>query len=258
MQVQPLELGIASRRRAASPENYERRMQSRQRLDVKLIDFAEPGDACRRRRIIAGIVDSDDAPAGAGGKQELGDVRAQTHDSRKLRGCIGRAGRTPRHCKSRDRGTRNGTKTQWRRMCMMAWTIMGSLGKRGLNELFQHLDRLKSDSILGLMAKFRADTFSQKVDLGVGVYRDLSGNTPVLPSVRRAEQLILASQTTKILRGRGRPRGIQLRSGRTRSRRLPPGSPRAARAHVQRPADAEHCASAPSSFAPPLRPRRCT
>jgi aspartate aminotransferase len=80
---------------------------------------------------------------------------------------------------------------------MMAWTIMGSAGERGLNELFQHLDRLKSDSILGLMAKFRADTFSQKVDLGVGVYRDLSGNTPVLPSVRRAEQLILASQTTK-------------------------------------------------------------
>ena len=74
---------------------------------------------------------------------------------------------------------------------------MGSAGKRGLTELFQHLDRLKSDSILGLMAKFRADTFSQKVDLGVGVYRDLSGNTPVLPSVRRAEQLILASQTTK-------------------------------------------------------------
>jgi aspartate aminotransferase len=63
--------------------------------------------------------------------------------------------------------------------------------------LFENLDRLNSDSILGLMANFRADAFSQKVDLGVGVYRDLSGNTPVLESVRRAEQLVLASQTTK-------------------------------------------------------------
>ncbi len=36
-----------------------------------------------------------------------------------------------------------------------------------------------------------------KVDLGVGVYRDLSGNTPVLASVRRAEQEILGKQTTK-------------------------------------------------------------
>src|ERR1700681_2661258 len=47
------------------------------------------------------------------------------------------------------------------------------------------------------MAKFRADTSPLKVDLGVGVYRDLSGNTPVLGCVRRAEQLVLASQTTK-------------------------------------------------------------
>ena len=69
--------------------------------------------------------------------------------------------------------------------------------KRGHRHLFQHLDRLNPDAILGLMAKFRADTFSQKVDLGVGVYRDLSGNTPILECVRRAEQIVLASQTTK-------------------------------------------------------------
>jgi aspartate/tyrosine/aromatic aminotransferase len=47
------------------------------------------------------------------------------------------------------------------------------------------------------MAKYRADSSSQKVDLGVGVYRDLSGNTPVLASVRRAEQAVLAAQSTK-------------------------------------------------------------
>jgi aspartate aminotransferase len=63
--------------------------------------------------------------------------------------------------------------------------------------LFQQLERLISDSILGLMAQYRADPFQQKVDLGVGVYRDLSGNTPILDCVRRAEKEVLAAQTTK-------------------------------------------------------------
>src|ERR1700719_1977541 len=47
------------------------------------------------------------------------------------------------------------------------------------------------------MAKYRADPFEGKVDLGVGVYRDLSGNTPILDCVRRAEKEVLAAQTTK-------------------------------------------------------------
>ncbi len=63
--------------------------------------------------------------------------------------------------------------------------------------MFQQLKQLSPDTILGVMAKFRADPAASKVDLGVGVYRDLSGNTPVLASVRRAEQEILAAQTTK-------------------------------------------------------------
>jgi aspartate/tyrosine/aromatic aminotransferase len=63
--------------------------------------------------------------------------------------------------------------------------------------LFQQLKRLNPDTILGVMAKFRADPAPLKVDLGVGVYRDLTGNTPVLASVRRAEQTVLAAQTTK-------------------------------------------------------------
>jgi aspartate aminotransferase len=63
--------------------------------------------------------------------------------------------------------------------------------------LFQQLAQLSADSILGLMAKYRADPSPSKVDLGVGVYRDLSGNTPVLACVRRAEQAVLAAQTTK-------------------------------------------------------------
>lgn len=63
--------------------------------------------------------------------------------------------------------------------------------------MFQQLNRLNPDAILGLMAKFRADPFDRKVDLGVGVFRDLTGNTPILDSVRRAERMVLASQSTK-------------------------------------------------------------
>jgi aspartate aminotransferase len=63
--------------------------------------------------------------------------------------------------------------------------------------MFERLDRLAPDPILGLMAAFRADTDPHKVDLGVGVYRDDQGDTPILQAVRKAEQAVLARQTTK-------------------------------------------------------------
>jgi aspartate aminotransferase len=63
--------------------------------------------------------------------------------------------------------------------------------------MFEQLDRLPDDPILGLMAAFRADDNPSKVDLGVGVYRDERGDTPILEAVRRAERSILERQTTK-------------------------------------------------------------
>ncbi len=63
--------------------------------------------------------------------------------------------------------------------------------------MFERLARLPDDAILGLMAAFRADSDPRKVDLGVGVYRDDQGRTPVLQAVRRAEQALLERQTTK-------------------------------------------------------------
>jgi len=63
--------------------------------------------------------------------------------------------------------------------------------------MFERLDRLPPDPILGLMAAFRADSDPRKVDLGVGVYRNDQGDTPVLEAVRRAEQAVLARQKTK-------------------------------------------------------------
>lgn len=75
--------------------------------------------------------------------------------------------------------------------------LLHNEGHKGARRLFQTIDRLKPDPILGLMAQFRADPFPRKVDLGVGVYRDLSGNTPVLDSVRRAERRVLEVQSSK-------------------------------------------------------------
>ena len=63
--------------------------------------------------------------------------------------------------------------------------------------MFEHLAPVVPDPILGLMAAFRADPDVRKVDLGVGVYRDGQGNTPVLESVRAAESALIARQTTK-------------------------------------------------------------
>ncbi len=63
--------------------------------------------------------------------------------------------------------------------------------------LFGRLERLPDDPILGVMAAFRADRDPHKVDLGVGVYRDARGDTPVLDCVRRAERSVLERQASK-------------------------------------------------------------
>ena len=63
--------------------------------------------------------------------------------------------------------------------------------------MFQSLKPLPADPILGLMAAYRADTNPKKIDLGIGVYKDEKGNTPVMTSVKKAEDMILQAQLTK-------------------------------------------------------------
>ncbi|MBO9455274.1 aspartate/tyrosine/aromatic aminotransferase [Paracoccus sp. R12_1] len=57
------------------------------------------------------------------------------------------------------------------------------------------------DKILMLMEEFKADTRQGKVDLGVGVYKDPQGVTPVMRAVKAAEQRIWEAQTTKAYTG---------------------------------------------------------
>ena len=57
------------------------------------------------------------------------------------------------------------------------------------------------DPILGLGQLFAADTRDGKIDLGVGVFKDAAGNTPIMSAVKKAELVLHNSQTTKTYKG---------------------------------------------------------
>jgi aspartate/tyrosine/aromatic aminotransferase len=63
--------------------------------------------------------------------------------------------------------------------------------------LFESLQAVSADAILGLIAEHSNDPRAEKIDLGVGVYRTAAGETPVLDVVKRAEQILLDTQVTK-------------------------------------------------------------
>jgi aspartate aminotransferase len=63
--------------------------------------------------------------------------------------------------------------------------------------MFEHLSSLPPDPILGLLASYRADDNPNKIDLGVGVYKDEAGHTAVLQAVKEAETRLLRSEETK-------------------------------------------------------------
>ena len=63
--------------------------------------------------------------------------------------------------------------------------------------MFETLQQAPPDPILGQTTAFNEDSNPNKINLGVGVYKDAEGNTPVFASVKTAEQRILASEDTK-------------------------------------------------------------
>lgn len=63
--------------------------------------------------------------------------------------------------------------------------------------MFERIAAAPADPILGLADLFRADDRQNKINLGIGVYKDETGNTPVLTSVKKAEQYLLENETTK-------------------------------------------------------------
>jgi len=71
---------------------------------------------------------------------------------------------------------------------------------------FHRINRVPGDPILGLMDAYRADRNPAKLDLGVGVYKDAQGLTPIPRAVTLAEQRLVERETTKsYIGGHGDP-----------------------------------------------------
>src|SRR5215213_7859123 len=68
---------------------------------------------------------------------------------------------------------------------------------RGLADL----PEVQSDSLLQLIALCNADPRPEKIDVGVGVFRDGAGNTPILKVMKEAERRLLETQSTKAYLG---------------------------------------------------------
>ena len=62
---------------------------------------------------------------------------------------------------------------------------------------FSEMATAPADPILGLTGAFQADARSPKANLGVGVFKDAEGRTPVLACVKEAEKRLLKKETTK-------------------------------------------------------------
>ncbi|MHC4526136.1 MAG: aromatic amino acid transaminase, partial [Planctomycetota bacterium] len=63
--------------------------------------------------------------------------------------------------------------------------------------MFEKLEMAPADPILGLTEAFNNDSNPAKINLGVGVYKDETGVTPIMDSVRKAETILLETEKTK-------------------------------------------------------------
>ena len=63
--------------------------------------------------------------------------------------------------------------------------------------MFETLKEQPADKILALMQMFKEDPRADKIDLGVGVYKDASGHTPIMAGIKDAEKLLWEQETTK-------------------------------------------------------------
>ena len=70
-----------------------------------------------------------------------------------------------------------------------------------VSAMLEHLKPQPADKIIELIGLFSADTRADKLDLGVGVYKDKAGKTPVMRAVKAAEAKLLAGQASKSYTG---------------------------------------------------------
>lgn len=67
--------------------------------------------------------------------------------------------------------------------------------------MLDRLDQQPPDALLALIKLFEADERTDKIDLGVGVYRTAEGETPVFAAIKEAEERLVESQETKAYLG---------------------------------------------------------
>ncbi|MEH6471328.1 MAG: amino acid aminotransferase [Halopseudomonas sp.] len=63
--------------------------------------------------------------------------------------------------------------------------------------MFETVQPTAGDPLLALMTAYKADSRPEKIDLGVGVYKNDQGQTPILATVKKAEAYLLETQDTK-------------------------------------------------------------
>jgi len=63
--------------------------------------------------------------------------------------------------------------------------------------VFEKLNTIESDAILGIMTLYNDDNAANKINLSIGVYQDEGGITPVMSSVKKAETKLIKNQLTK-------------------------------------------------------------
>jgi aspartate aminotransferase/aromatic-amino-acid transaminase len=74
--------------------------------------------------------------------------------------------------------------------------------------MFETLKKAPVDKIFTLLGEFRADEREDKIDLGIGVYKDKDRNTPIMSAVKKAEKQIFDAETTKTYVGVSGNRGF--------------------------------------------------
>ena len=65
--------------------------------------------------------------------------------------------------------------------------------------MFESIQKAPADPIMGITESFNKDSNPDKINLSMGVFKDESGNTPLLAAVKEAEARILKGETTKNL-----------------------------------------------------------
>lgn len=63
--------------------------------------------------------------------------------------------------------------------------------------MFEKVVAAPADPILGLTEEFKKDARADKINLGVGIYKNEQGETPVLATVKKAEAALVETEKTK-------------------------------------------------------------